>query len=468
MKRKVIKPLNKLLVCVAVWLIIILTPMNVFAAQDNNINNLNTSQGMSKNLKDANYIGVTDTDNDLISYRLQVTMKDGKIAKANFYMCFDGCEYTDATSDYLLNNQLMGMKNIQRRARFEAMESTFTNNAKAAKAYNEKLIGLFSPRELSRPSQNKNVYQALQRAWNNIIENQLIVVEHRGEVIGDNENAPHDWNEYVPQYVQEHPGKKVPMVITLHAAENNIEQAEGLGFPYVGAKSGFITVIPASTTPGIWNEPNSKLGVYNDEEFLLKLMNKVENNYSIDSEKIYISGISLGATMAADMGSLHPEIFAGINIFAGGPTLNLDTASSIEKRLSHGPIRLPVIYSVGTDDSINVSKTADNSKPIIREEYDNLFNRFKKMNNIAETDFDENYFFGASLKDNQTFDKYGYTINTGKWYSNDDINRADYMFMCTINDMWHSNPNPYYAEMSWNYLEGFSRKADGTLTHIAK
>ncbi|WP_459481524.1 hypothetical protein [Clostridium saccharoperbutylacetonicum] len=90
------------------------------------------------------------------------------------------------------------------------------------------------------------------------------------------------------------------------------------------------------------------------------------------------------------------------------------------------------------------------------------------MNNIAETDFDENYFFGASLKDNQTFDKYGYTINTGKWYSNDNINRADYMFMCTINDMWHSNPNPYYAEMSWNYLEGFSRKADGTLTHIAK
>ena len=82
----------------------------------------------------------------------------------------------------------------------------------------------------------------------------------------------------------------------------------------MGAKENFITVIPSSTTSGIWNEPNSKLSPYNDEEFLLKLINNVENHYSIDTQKIYILGISLGATMTADMGFLHPEIFAGIDI----------------------------------------------------------------------------------------------------------------------------------------------------------
>ena len=463
MKRKVIKPLNMILACVTAMSMFFVTPNNVFAAEQTTSINPKTTQAMPASLKDATYVGVTDADSDLMSYRLQVTMKGSKITKANFYMCFDGCEYTSGTTDYLLNNQWMGMKNPARRARYQSMDSTFKSNSIAATSYNEKLIGLSNPSGLPEPSTNKEVYAALQTAWKNIVEDQLIVVEHKEEAIGDNNNVLHSWNEYIPKYVQDNPSVKVPMIMTLHAAGNNIEQAEGLGFPYVGAKANFITVIPASTTPGIWNEPGAKTTPYNDEEFLLKLISDIENHYSIDTQKIYMSGISLGATMTSDMGLLHPELFAGIDIVAGGPSLNADTVSNIQKRLSQSLIRLPIIYGVGTDDGINIPKAENNSKPVIREEYDSLFNTFKKMNNIPVTDFDKNYIFGAPLINSQTLDKYGYTINTGEWYSSDNSQNADYMMLCTINDMWHSNPNPYYAEMSWNYLNKFSRQADGTL-----
>lgn len=466
MKRKVIKSFNMILACTTTISMFFITPSNVFAAEQTTSINLETSQEKTSSLKDATYLGVTDSDNDLISYRLQVTMKDSKITKANFYMCFDGCEYTSDTSPYLLNNQVMGMKNPVRRARYESMNNTFNDNALAAKSYNEKLIGLSDPSELTQPSTNKEVYASLQEAWKNIMEDQLIVIEHRDEALGDNNNVLHNWNEYIPKYVQDHQNSKVPMVMVLHAAGNNIEQAEGLGFPYVGAKANFITVIPASTTPGFWSEPNSKSTSYNDEEFLLKLINDVEKHYSIDTQKIYMSGISLGATMAADMVLLHPEIFSGIDVVAGGPSLNADTVSSIQKRVSQNLTRLPIIFGVGTDDGVNFLKADNNSKPQLRTEYKSFFNTLKKMNNVSLTTFDTNYTFGSPLKNSQTLEKYGYTINTGEWYSNDNLQKADYMMMCTVNEMWHSNPNPYYAEMSWNYLTKFSRKADGTLIQL--
>lgn len=472
MKRKLIKPLDIIVACVTAISMLCITTTSSAFAMEQSLNNAKASQAISSSLKDATYVGITDADNDLISYRLEVTVKGSKINKANFYMCFDGCEYTSDTISYLLNNQFMGMKNTERRARIESMSNTFNDNAAVAKSYNEKLIGLSNPGELPQPSKNKEVYAALQAAWKNIMEEQLMVIEHRGEVLGDNNNAIHDWNEYIPKYVQDHPSKKVPMVMTLHAASNNIEQAEGLGFPYLGAKAGFITVIPASSKPGIWNDSKSNYSPYNDEEFLLKLISHEESSYLIDTQKVYLSGISLGGSMTADMGLLHPEIFAGINIVAGGPSSNIDPASTIGKRvqnrLSQGLIRLPIIYGVGTDDGVNFTMGSYDSKRQIRAEYDPLFNIFKKMNNISVTTFDNNYLFGAPLKDDETFNKYGYTINTGKWYSNDDIQKDDYIMMCTVDQMWHSNPNPYYAEMSWNYLKNFSRTADGTLQYIKK
>jgi poly(3-hydroxybutyrate) depolymerase len=463
MRKKIIKSLNVILAFVTAISMVFITPNNVLGAEQTSSINQSSLKTMSSALKDATYVGVTDADNDLISYRLQVTIKGGKITKASFYMCFDGCEYTSGTTDYLLNNQWMGMRNSTRRARYESMDNTFNDNAIAARSYNEKLIDLSNPSELTEPSTNKEVYVALKAAWKNIMEDQVSVVEHRGESLGDNNNVPHSWNEYIPKYVQDHSYAKVPMVMTLHAAGNNIEQAEGLGFTYVGAKANFITVIPSATVPGFWSEQYSKLSPYNDEEFLLKLINNIENNYPIDKQKIYMSGISLGATMTADMGILHPEIFAGIDIVAGGPSLNVDIASNIQKRLSQGLTRLPIIYGVGTDDVINFKKENNDSKLLIRAEYDPLLNTFKKMNNIPVTDFDDNYIFGAPLKNSQTFNKYGYEINTGAWYSNDNLENADYMMMCTINEMWHSNPNPHYAKISWDYLNKYSRKADGTL-----
>lgn len=472
MKRMIIIPVNLILTCATIIFMFFIIPNNVLATEQNATVNSNTSliKSMSSQLKDATYIGVTEPDTDLISYRLKVTMKGGEITNASFYMCFDGCEYTSGTSDYLLNNQWMGMKNPKRRARFESMEETFNSNAIDATSYNEKLVGLNNPSELPESIANKEVFAALQAAWNNIIENQLIVVEHRDESLGDNNNVNHSWNEYIPKYVQEHPDIKAPMVMILHAAGNNIEQAEGLGFPYVGARENFITVIPSSTKPGIWNELNYNLTPYNDEEFLLKLIEHEEKHYSIDTEKVYMSGISLGASMTADMGILHPEIFAGIDIVAGGFLVNADSATDfgkrIQKKLSQGLTRLPILYGVGTDDCTTFSMETYDSKRQISSEFEDSFNIFKKMNNIPVTTFNSDFLFGSPLKNNQRFDKYGYTLNMGAWYSDDNPLNADYIMMCTINEMWHSNPNPYYAQISWDYLKKFSRKADGTLLNL--
>ena len=94
MKRKVIKSLKIMLACVTAISMVLITPNNAFAVEQATSINIGDLQTVSPSLKDATYVGVTNSDNDLMSYRLQVTMEKGKITKARFFMCFDGCEYT--------------------------------------------------------------------------------------------------------------------------------------------------------------------------------------------------------------------------------------------------------------------------------------------------------------------------------------------------------------------------------------
>jgi len=116
--------------------------------------------------------------------------------------------------------------------------------------------------------------------------------------------------------------KPVPLVLVLHGAGANAEMTMKMtGMNEVSEENVFIALYPNGT--GLFNdyilswnageccnyvEP---LGV-DDVGFIRALVNKIQTEYNIDSQRIYAAGISNGGMMAYKLGCDMADVFAAI------------------------------------------------------------------------------------------------------------------------------------------------------------
>ena len=114
-------------------------------------------------------------------------------------------------------------------------------------------------------------------------------------------------------------------MLSLHGLHNDIVQAEGLGFPFLGAAEDFITLVPDDSNNGNtygddggWNvTPSPGSTQLSDIDFLLALIRQEEDTRAIDPARVYLTGISNGAAMSSYLAMLHPDVFAGVAALAG-------------------------------------------------------------------------------------------------------------------------------------------------------
>ncbi len=275
-------------------------------------------------MHDGTYVGDSEADDNLISYRLVVSVASQRIAKADFRLLFDGFDWGSGTALYLEQNNI----EPRRHAILYPMEAKYNATAVAATSINTQLVGLSNPNQLPAPhpcSNMTSLYNGLLDSWRKLVELKLQLVEHvNTTTLGDNHGAVHSWNEYIPQCARQDLSRKVPLVLSLHGSGNTIVKAEGLLFPFIGAKPDncFITLVPDDSAQpagiGNWNvAPEANNTMLSDVEFLLALIKYEQNTRSIDATRIYLTGISNGAAMSTYLSMLHPELFAGVAAIAG-------------------------------------------------------------------------------------------------------------------------------------------------------
>ena len=190
------------------------------------------------------------------------------------------------------------------------------------------------------------------------------------------DNRP--YKVYTPAHYQV--GTIVPLVVMLHGCTQTAEDfAAGTQMNQLAEQYGFIVVYPQQTPKEnrnrCWNwftssnqtrgrgEPASIAGV-------VHALVEQTSHWTIDTNRIYVAGISAGASMAVILGATYPDIFAAIGVHSGieyQAATNMTQALKVMRRGGPDPVlqgqraheamgnfarRVPTIVFHGTQDPI--------------------------------------------------------------------------------------------------------------------
>lgn len=126
-----------------------------------------------------------------------------------------------------------------------------------------------------------------------------------------------------------HPPKKelknAPLVFLLHGCKMSAKfYADISGWNELADKNDFYVVYAQTdkTPPGIMPKCFSWFSVSKDSKEALSLKQMIDytkKNYSVDSTRVFISGISAGSYMSVGMIANYPKLFKAAALLSGGP-----------------------------------------------------------------------------------------------------------------------------------------------------
>lgn len=119
---------------------------------------------------------------------------------------------------------------------------------------------------------------------------------------------------YMPDDVEYSSDKKLPLILFLHGAGergDDIDLVKKHGIPKLceEMKLPFITVSPQCPEDSWWTQ---------ETEALKALLDEITANYYVDTDRIYLTGLSMGGFGTWEMAVHYPDLFAAIAPMCGG------------------------------------------------------------------------------------------------------------------------------------------------------
>jgi polyhydroxybutyrate depolymerase len=119
--------------------------------------------------------------------------------------------------------------------------------------------------------------------------------------------------------------KRVPLVISLHGAGGwPVQQMQLSGWNRLADREGFIVVYPAGAErfgPRIWHT-GSGGSATRDVRFISDLIDKLEREYPIDRERIYVNGLSNGGGMSFVLSCTMSDRIAAVGMVSSAQMLS--------------------------------------------------------------------------------------------------------------------------------------------------
>ena len=125
-------------------------------------------------------------------------------------------------------------------------------------------------------------------------------------------------------YVPERHGGGAPLFVALHGCRQDADDfASGTRFDVLGERYGAIILYPEQDERAnghrCWNwfEPNNQRRDGDEPAEILRLVERTIEEHGADRSRVYITGLSAGATLAAILAEQAPDVFCGLASMAG-------------------------------------------------------------------------------------------------------------------------------------------------------
>ena len=169
------------------------------------------------------------------------------------------------------------------------------------------------------------------------------VTIHQVSSFGSNPGALQMFT-YVPSSLP----SSAPLVVAMHGCTQSAQAyADGAGWPKYADSEGFAVVFPQQTSSNNSNKCFNwfKSGDINrgqGEALSIKQMvDYMKSHYSIDSSRVYVTGLSAGGYMTPVMLAAYPDVFAGGGVMSGGPYKCATSMSGAYSCMSPGVDKSP-------------------------------------------------------------------------------------------------------------------------------
>ncbi len=154
-----------------------------------------------------------------------------------------------------------------------------------------------------------------------------------------------DYKLYVPPHAGDRP---MPLVVMLHGCTQDADDfAAGTAMNEAAREQGFYVLYPIqprqSNPQKCWNwfKHNHQQQGRGEPEILAGMTRAAMQAHAIDSQRVYVAGLSAGGAMAAILASAYPELYAAACVHSGlapGVASDLPSALSAMKGKGTPPI----------------------------------------------------------------------------------------------------------------------------------
>ena len=137
-----------------------------------------------------------------------------------------------------------------------------------------------------------------------------------------NEHGTRDYRLYVPSGYEEQ--DSVPLIVMLHGCGQDAEDlATGTQMNVLAEREGFFVLYPEQRLDtnllNCWNwfEPSNQERGSGEPSIIAGVTERVITQYNIDTDRVYVAGISAGGAMTSIMGATYPNLYSAIGVHSG-------------------------------------------------------------------------------------------------------------------------------------------------------
>ncbi|WP_276612529.1 alpha/beta hydrolase family esterase [Pseudorhodobacter turbinis] len=189
---------------------------------------------------------------------------------------------------------------------------------------------------------------------------------------------------YVPSVAQRDV-IELPLVVMLHGCGQTADDfARGTGMNALAEQLGFLVLYPdqsrRANIGGCWNwfKPEHQCRDTGEPALIASLTLQIVAEQNADEAKVYVAGLSAGASMALILGTAYPDVFAAVGVHSGLAVGAAHDAVSVMAAMQAGNPgqchhdQLPTIIFHGAADKVVNARNGRFVAMRALEPYDNL------------------------------------------------------------------------------------------------